>query len=162
MNLENAVLVTGGTLTGLMAGLFYAFNVAVVPGLRNATATQHIAAMQGINAKIQNPIFFLSFFGPTLLLPLAAYLHRDKPEFAMLVLAAGLFMVGANGITIAVHIPLNEALDKVEVSQISEAEAEPIRTDYQGSDSRWMRWHTVRTLTTTASAALVLIVCLSK
>lgn len=162
MNFQNGVLVTGGTLTGLLAGLFYAFHVAIVPGLRSATATQHLAAMQGINAKIQNPVFFLSFFGPTLLLPLAAYLHRGKPEFAMLVLAAGLFIVGANGVTMVVHLPLNEEIDKVAVNQISDAEAEPIRTDYQGPDTRWMRWHTVRTLTTTASAALVFIVCLSK
>lgn len=162
MNFENGVLVVGGTLTGLMAGLFYAFNVAVVPGLRHASAAQHIAVMQGINLKIQNPVFFLSFFGPTLLLPLAAYLHRGKPEFAVLVLAAGLFIVGANGVTMAVHIPLNEKLDKVAVSEISDTEAEQIRLEYQGEGTRWMRWHTVRTLATTASAALVIIVCLSK
>ncbi len=162
MNFENGVLVVGGTLTGLMAGLFYAFNVAVVPGLRHVTPAQHIAVMQGINLKIQNPVFFLSFFGPTLLLPLAAYLHRGKPEFAMLVLAAGLFIIGANGLTMAVHIPLNEKLDKIDVREISDTEAEQIRREYQGEGTRWMCWHTVRTLATTASAALVFIVCLSK
>lgn len=163
MNFENGVLVVGGTLTGLLAGLFYAFNVAVVPSLRNLNSSQHIAAMQSINAKIQNPVFFLSFFGPTLLLPLAAYLHRgDRAEFAMLAAAAVIFIVGANGITMAVHIPLNEKLDKVDVSRESSTEAEQIREEYQGAGSTWMRWHTARTLATTASTALVFIVCLSK
>ncbi len=161
MNFENGVLVIGGTLTGLLAGLFFAFNVAIVPGLRHASPTQHIAVMQGINAKIQNPVFFLSFFDPTLLLPLAAYLHRGKPEFAMLVVAAGLFIVGANGLTIAVHIPLNDQLDKVDVRTLTATEAERIRAEYQGAGTTWMRWHTARTVATTTAAALVLIVCLS-
>lgn len=162
MNLDTGVLVTAGTLTGLLAGLFYAFNVAIVPGLRSIPSSQHIAAMQAINAKIQNPIFFVSFFGPTLLLPLAAYLHRDKPQFALLATAAVLFIVGANGLTIAVHLPLNAKLDQAELATLSQAEADQMRADYQGAGTTWMRWHTVRTLATTAAAALVLIACLSK
>lgn len=46
MTLENIVLVVGGTLTGLFAGLLYAFSVAIVPALRRLKGTQHIAAMQ--------------------------------------------------------------------------------------------------------------------
>lgn len=162
MSLENIVLVIGGTLTGLMAGLLYTFNVAVVPALRSLKGTQHIAAMQAINEKIKNPVFFLSFFGPTLLLPLAAYLHRGTSEFPLLVAAALLHILGANGVTIIGNIPLNEKLDKIDASQLSDAEADSIRTAFQGPGSPWMRWHTVRTLAAIAATALVFIVCLSK
>ncbi len=162
MTLENIVLVVGGTLTGMMAGLLYTFNVAVVPALRSIKGTQHIAAMQAINTKIKNPVFFLSFFGPTILLPLAAYLHRSAPEFPLLVVAALLHILGANGVTIVGNIPLNERLDKVDASQLSEAEADSIRNAFQGPGSPWMRWHAVRTLAAIAATALVFIVCLSK
>lgn len=162
MTLENVVLVIGGTLTGLFAGVLYAFNVAIVPALRSIKGTSHIAAMQAINAKIKNPVFFLSFFGPTLLLPLAAYLHRGTAEFPLLVAAAALHIIGGNGVTIAGNIPLNERLDKVDSGHLSEAEADQIRAEFQGVGSLWMRFHNVRTLAVTAATALVLLVCLSK
>ncbi len=162
MTLENMVLVLGGTLTSLLAGLFYAFNVALVPALRSIKGTQHIAAMQAINQKIENPVFFLSFFGPTILLPLAAYLHRDGSQFPLLVAAAALHIIGANGVTIVGNIPLNKKLAKHDVSQLSEAEADQIRKEFQGTDTPWMRWHNVRTLAAIVATALIFIVCLSK
>jgi uncharacterized membrane protein len=162
MTLENVVLVIGGTLTGLFAGLLYTFNVAIVPALRSIKGTQHIAALQAINKKIKNPIFFLSFFGPTILLPLAAYLHWGTAEFPLLVAAAALHIIGGNGVTIAGNIPLNDKLDRVDSNQLSEAEADQIRKEFQGAGTPWMRYHNVRTLAVTAATALVFIVCLSK
>lgn len=162
MTLENIVLVIGATFTGLLAGLFYTFNVAVVPALRSIKGTQHIAAMQAINLKIKNPVFFLSFFGPTILLPFAAYLHRGTAEFPLLVAASALHIIGANGVTIAGNIPLNERLDKVDSNHLSEAEADAIRKEFQGVGSAWMRYHNVRTLASIAATAILFIVCLSK
>lgn len=162
MTFENLVLVVGGTLTGLIAGLLYAFNVAFVPALRAIKGTQHIAAMQAINKKIENPVFFLSFFGPTILLPLAAYLHRGTEQFGLLVVAALLHIIGANGVTMVGNIPLNKALDKVDVDQLSEAEANRIRTEFEGPGSPWMRFHNIRTLASIAATALIFIACLSK
>jgi len=162
MTLENIVLVIAGTLTGLLAGVFYAFNVAIVPALRSIKGTQHIAAMQAINEKIENPVFFLSFFGPSVLLPLAAYLHRDGPQFPLLVAAAALHIIGANGVTVAGDIPLNNKLAKLDISQLSEAEADRIRQEFQGPGSPWMRFHNLRTLAAIAATARIFIVCLSK
>ena len=162
MTIENIVLVIGGTLTGLFAGLLYTFNVAIVPAFRSIKGTQHIAAMQAINTKIKNPVFFLSFFGPTILLPFAAYLHRGTAEFPLLVAAAALHIIGGNGVTIAGNLPLNDRLDKVDANQLSEEEADRIRKEFQGAGSPWMRFHNIRTLAVTAATALVFIVCLSK
>ncbi len=161
MSLENIVLVVAGTLSGLLAGVFYAFSVAIVPALRSITATRHIAAMQAINIRIKNPVFFLSFFGPTVLLPFAATLHRGGSQVALIV-AAMLHIFGANGVTIAGNIPLNNVLEKIDVNALSDAEAERVRTEFQGRGSRWMRLHTARTLASTAATVLVFVVCLSE
>ena len=112
--------------------------------------------------KIKNPVFFLSFFGPTILLPLAAYLHRAESSFPLLVAASLLHILGSNGVTAAGNIPLNEKLDTVDTNQISEADAEPIRQQFQGPGSPWMRWHAVRTWAAIVATALVFIVCLMK
>jgi uncharacterized membrane protein len=162
MTFGDIILVVGGTLTGLLAGVFYAFNVALVPALRSIKGTQHIATMQAINVKIENPVFFLSFFGPTILLPLAAFLHQDTPQFGLLVAASVLHIAGSNGVTIAGDIPLNNKLAKIDVNQLSEAEADQIRKDFQRPGSAWMNYHNLRTLAAIAATVLVFLACLSK
>jgi len=161
MNLENLVLIIGGTLTALLAGLFFDYQVAVVPALRNLGAKQHLLAMQSINVTIVNPVFLLAFLGPGILLPLAAYLHRDGAPFSVLVAAAILHLVGVNGVTIAGNVPLNEALEKVTVTQLTDEQAEQVRRDFQGPGARWMRLHLVRTVAATLATALVFVACLS-
>ena len=161
MTLENIVLVTGGTLTGLLAGLFYAFNVAIIPALRSLKGQQHVATMQAINTKIQNPAFFLSFFGPTLLLPLAAYLYRGTVQFPLLLAATTLHILGSNGVTIVGNLPLNAKLEKNEAQLLSDNEADRIRHEFQGPGSPWMRLHNVRTVTAILATGLVFIACLS-
>jgi uncharacterized membrane protein len=162
MNPANIILVSGGTLTGLLAGLFYAFNVAFIPALRHLKGTEHIAAMQAVNVKIINPVFFLSFFGPAILLPLGAILYWEKSQFGLLVAASLLHILGGIGVTAMGNIPLNDRLEKVDVSQTSEADADQIRKEFQGSGTPWMFWHNVRTLAEIAATALVVIACLSE
>ncbi len=162
MTLENLVLVAGGVLTGLLAGVFYSFQVAIVPGMRAVKAAQHLAVMKGINIRIKNPVFMLSFMGPSLLLPLAAYLHRGTQLFPVLVAAALLHILGANGVTAAGNLPLNDRLEAIDIDRLSEDDAERIRTDFQGRGSPWMRYHAIRTLASIAATILVLIACLSK
>lgn len=138
----------GGTLTGLLAGLFSVFSFAIVPGLRSLNAKQHLAAMQAINVKIVNAVFLIIFLGPSGLLPLAAFLHRSP----LLWLAAALHVIGVNGVTIAGNVPLNDRL--------AEADAERPRQDFQGKGARWMRLHHLRTLAATAATVLAFIACL--
>lgn len=162
MNFEDIILIAGGTLTGLLAGVFYDFSVDIVPALRSVKGSQHIAVMQAISKKIENPVFFLSFFGPTLLLPLATFLHRDTPQFGWLLAASLLHILGSNGVTIAGNIPLNNKLAKINVEQLPEAEADQIRQEFQRPGSPWMQYHNIRTLAAIAATILVFFVCLSK
>lgn len=162
MTFEKIILISGGTLTGLLAGLFYAFSVAVVPALREVPAREHLHVMQAVNIKIKNPVFFVTFFGPSVLLPFAAYLNREESQLPLLVAASALCILGVNGVTIAGNLPLNDTLEKVDVSQLSESEAEQMRQDYHGFLSAWMRFHHLRTFSATAATVLIFIVCLSK
>jgi len=162
MKFEDIILVIGGILTGLCAGLLYAFSVAIVPALRHLTGKEHIAAMQSINVNILNPTFFLSFFGPAVLLPLAAFLYRGRSPFGLLVAAAILYIVGTIGVTGVGNIPLNDMLAKWDVSKLSEVDADQIRIAFQGPGSPWMQWHTIRTFAAIAATALVFLTCLSR
>ncbi len=162
ISLTNIVLVVGGVLTALHAGLLYDFSVDIVPALRSIKGTTHISMMQAINVKIENPIFFLSFFGPIVLLPLAAFLLREEPQFAWLLAASIIQIVGSAGVTVAGNIPLNNKLAKIDANQLSEAEADRIRKEFQGPRTPWMRFHTIRTLAAITATTIIFVVCLSK
>jgi uncharacterized membrane protein len=160
--LEDLVLVAAGVTTALHAGLLYDFSVDIVPALRSIKGTAHISMMQAINVKIENPVFFISFFGPVVLLPAAALLHRGEPQFAWLAAASAIQILGCDAVTVAGNIPLNNGLAKVDASRLTEAEADRIRTEFQGPGTPWMRLHAVRTLSAIAATTIVFIVCLSK
>lgn len=161
MSVAELVLVVAGTLSGLTAGLLFAFSVSVLPGLRLMDAKQHIIAMQRINVAIQNPVFGLAFAGPVFLLPLSAYLYRDDAAFGYLVAASVLHILGVIVVTAAGNIPPNNRLDAVDAAALSEAEAEEIRTGYHGVMSAWMVWHHIRTVASTLATALVIVAALA-
>ncbi|MER6362184.1 hypothetical protein [Kitasatospora sp. NPDC001527] len=61
------VLATATTAMGLMSGLFFAFDVSVMPGLAAGDDRTYVTAMQHINAAITNPVFAAvrAAFAPT-------------------------------------------------------------------------------------------------
>jgi uncharacterized membrane protein len=130
-------------LTGAMAGLFYAFSVSVMRGLDGIAAEHAILAMQSINRKIQNAVFFVTF----LLAPVATVvtgallLVLDQTAAAMLFfLAAAAYVLGAFVPTVVVNVPMNEALDAAAVPADTN-DAARLWSDYS---ARWTRWNTAR------------------
>jgi uncharacterized membrane protein len=63
-----------------MAGVYFAFSVSVNLGLAAQPDATYVATMNAINDRIENPLFFLSFFGAAVL-PLAmlgSYYRRPR------------------------------------------------------------------------------------
>ncbi len=161
ISLENVVLVAAGLLTGLHAGLLFDFSVDIVPSLRKLKAKAHIEMFQSIDSTIENPVFFLSFLGPIVLLPLATFLFRGEPQFSWLLAVSLIQIIACNVVTLAIHLPLNAKLAKVDTSKISDQEAEKIRRDFQGLGSRWTRFHAIRTLAGITATGLMFIAAIA-
>ena len=66
--------------TGLVAGVYYAYAVSVNLGLAAQPDASYVATMQAINVRIQNPLFFASFFGAVLLLLATLAAHIPRPR----------------------------------------------------------------------------------
>lgn len=98
---------------GLMAGFFFAYSVTVMPGLDDSMPDAAIAAMQGINRIVRNPVFFAAFFGAAAI-PLTAgalALFQRRMRAALLMLSAGLiYAVCVIFLTAQIHVPMNDAL----------------------------------------------------
>ncbi|MDO7874947.1 DUF1772 domain-containing protein [Hymenobacter sp. ASUV-10] len=155
---KNLVLALATLSTGLVAGVYYGFSVAVNPAFARLPDAQYIRAMQEINDAIQNPFFAASFFGAPLLLVLATGLHAGRPRGRQLglVLAATLvFWVGSLGVTVGGNIPLNEQLARYAPGATASAAA--VRQQFVPP---WNRWHRVRTGASVVALALLLSACL--
>lgn len=138
---------------GLMAGLFFAFSVAVMRALSRLPAAQGMAAMQSINVAILNPVFALVFFGTTascVALAVAAPI-TDQTGTLWRVVGALLFVAGTFLVTVVINVPLNNALAEADA-----ADPEGARL-WEHYLSRWTAWNHVRTLAAGgATAAFVL------
>jgi uncharacterized membrane protein len=156
------ILLCTALTTALIAGLFYAYSCSVNPGLGQLPAEEFIPAMQSINKAIQNPLFFLSFIGTAILLPVCTYVHYHTPlslKFYLLLAAAILYLAGVMGVTIFGNIPLNDALDKFNMAN---ADAAEILRQKMTFTKQWNRLHAIRTVISFLSLLLVLIACIYK
>ncbi|MFE6872081.1 DUF1772 domain-containing protein [Kitasatospora sp. NPDC057692] len=106
------VLATAATAMGLMSGLFFAFDVSVMPGLAAGDDRTYVTAMQHINTAITNPVFGAVFVGALAMPAVGTWLlHRSGQRAATLWTAvAALLYLAALVLTGAVNIPLNDRL----------------------------------------------------
>lgn len=131
-------------LNGVLAGLFFSFSIAIIPGLRRSDDDTYVRSFRAINAAILNPMFLLVFC----LAPLSALGAVVAPLWSGGAESLGWLVIGAVCsvltfiITAGVNVPLNNALDKAEID--TEAQRRAVR---QRFESRWNRWNHVRTLT---------------
>lgn len=150
-----ALTMAGAILTtGLVAGVFYAYSVSVDPGLAAQPDASYVATMQAINERIQNPLFFASFFGAVLfpLAALAVHIPRPRSRLPLITLGCLLYMGGGFLLTALVNVPLNDQLASVNPNAPARVLA-GARDAYEGP---WTFWNDVRAaLSTLAFLALV-------
>src|SRR5215204_7816842 len=155
-----AIMLGGATLaTGLVAGVFYAYSVSVDPGLAAQSDASYVAAMQEINERIQNPLFFASFFG-AVLFPLAAlvvHLPRLRSgRFLLISLACLLYLGGGFLLTAFINVPMNDQLASID----PEAPARILSRAREAYEGPWDFWNGVRTIFSTLSFVALTAACL--
>lgn len=158
--LEILLLVTA-LLVALAAGLFYAFSCSVIPGLGRLTDREYLRAMQSINRVILNPVFFASFLGSLVTLPVSTWLWYRAcgpgPGFYLLLGATALYAAGVFGVTISRNVPLNNSLDRLETDSLPN---EQLRGSRAAFEVPWNRYHTIRTVANVAALVCVILALL--
>ena len=131
-------------LTGLSAGLFYAWQVSVIPGTKLVQDATYIETMQQINRAIINPPFMLIFLGTLIMQVISVYFYWDTTgPFWFILGATASYGAGTVLITGMGNVPLNDALDTLKLNQLSTDQVTAERRDYE---SRWNRFHIIRTV----------------
>jgi len=160
ITLKTLVLYVAILLTGLSAGLFYAWAVSVIPGTQRISDTAYLESMQAINRAILNPAFFIAFFGPILALGWSTFQYYPaKLPFWLLLLALAAYLIGTFGVTFFGNVPLNDQLDLLDLATLDSAEAKEFRQSYE---QKWNRFHLLRTISSVISFGLVLLAVFAK
>ena len=148
---RNADIVLGAAVIamGLLAGLFAAFDIAVMPALTAAEDRTLVDAMQQMIDRIENPAFFLILLGAPALAAVALHQARrsDSATTARWIIAGLAFYTLMVLITVTVHFPLNQQLTNAgDPANIENLAA--IRDDFL---TPWIAWNIARTLALTAA-----------
>ena len=158
ISIKLIILIVATLLTGLSAGLCFTWTNAVTTGLARLDDIGYLAAFQQMNRTILNPTFFLVFFGPVLAIAGSAILYKNSaaPVLWMMIAAAVLYFVGVALVTVFGNVPINEVLNNTDLEQISSTDAQTLRMKFE---NRWVKLHRIRTITSSISFLLLILVC---
>lgn len=152
------LLFSSALLSGLIAGLFYAYSCSVNLGLAKLSDREYLRAMKAINRAILNPLFFISFLGTLVVIPVTAYVYFQNKGMdlscALLILASLVYGIGVFGVTIRGNVPLNEMLERLDLTT-GAANYSQWRSNFE---KPWNRLHTLRTILNIAAVICILAV----
>ena len=152
-SLTGAVLIAATLATGWVAGVLGHYAHTLMPALRRVDDRTFIAAFQAIDRAILNPWFMVPFFGAPVLTAAATVLvWGDGGALRVWLLVATALLVAGVVMTIAVNVPLNDAI-KVAGEPDRIADLAAVRSAFD--ESLWAAWNLVRTVTTVAAFAIL-------
>ncbi|GAA4916373.1 putative membrane protein [Stackebrandtia albiflava] len=143
--MQHVALIAATVTASLTAGVFFAFAVAVMPGLARLDDSGFTMAMRHVNEAILNRWFLGCFTGAVPLGLLAVVLTWVTGPGAVTwwsLAALALYLV-CFGITAGVNVPLNNAL-----RDAGDEDPAGVRAAFEPA---WNRWHLIRTVAVVAS-----------
>jgi uncharacterized membrane protein len=148
MMLFQAVLLLATVSCSLVAGFLFAFAAVVMPGIRNLDDGAFIRAFQVIDGVIQNnqPLFVIVWVGSVLAVIGAAVLGvwaLGGVDRLLIVTGALVYLLCVQWPTVAINIPLNNALQQLDVATMNESTRRRARATFE---ARWNRWNVIRTV----------------
>ncbi len=145
------LLILALTGIGVVGGLLFVFSNCVMRSFKEMPGTEGMRAMQIINRRIQNPLFFLIFMGTTVVclavIGLAAFQH--PPGMIYAIAGAASYVLGGFGITVLFNVPMNNRLDTADL------EGEQGQQLWQTYLRDWTRWNHIRTVFCIAAVVLL-------
>ena len=148
-------------LTGLSAGLCFTWSNSITPGIGRLNDYGYLSAFQQMNRSIINPMFIIVFFGPFLLGLINLYLIKNASSSIiwLLIFTIVFYFVGVLLVTIFGNVPLNEILDKTDLSKASLEDLKQLREQFE---DKWNRLHLIRTICSTTAFLLLILTLLIK
>ena len=131
-----------------------------MPGLSTLNDKDFTRAFQVTDAVIQNnqPIFMFTWIGSIVSLLstiLISLVSSGFSETWLVVLLSVIYLLNVQGITIAIHIPLNNHIQKVAIEEVSDKAITEERVKFE---RKWNFFNNIRTSISISVTSLLLII----
>lgn len=158
---SNLSLFAATLLIGLTAGLCFTWGNAVTPGIGQLDDLGYLQSFQKMNRSIENPLFFVVFIGSFFVGLATLFFNKTvSPEhFRLLLVAIGIYFLGVILVTVMGNVPLNQLLDKTDLSTSTTEELKELRERFE---IPWNRFHLIRVLASMVSFAMLIIAGINK
>ena len=145
MNYVNLSLIVSILSCSLVTGFIFTYAIVVMPGLSKLNDREFIRAFQVTDGIIQIISLFLCWpagfdhLSPCCNFECGATLGFQRVGWS---LTGTLYLLGVQGITISIHMPLNNRIQQL---NIEEANDQTVKEERIRFESRWNYFNTIRT-----------------
>ena len=146
----------------LVTGFIFTYAVVVMPGFSKLDDKEFLRAFQVTDRVIQNnqPLFMLTWVGSiisVLSVIVISLLSLGLSEAWKLIVVGLVYLLGVQGITISIHLPLNNRIQAIDINNMNNQLLNEERTKFE---KRWNYFNKIRTFIaffTSLSFLLILI-----
>ena len=134
-------------LCALATGFILTYAIIVMPGLSKLDDKEFIKAFQVTDGIIQNnqPIFILIWVGSiisVLVTIITSILSLGIVEAWLIIFAGVIYLLGVQGITISIHLPLNKHIQKIDINSTNSQTLSEVRKNFE---TKWNYFNNIRT-----------------
>jgi len=160
MELLDIFLIFSILSCSLLTGFIFTYAIVVMPGLSKLNDKEFIRAFQVTDSVIQSkqPLFLFTWIGSIVSLLstiLLSIVSVGLSECWLIVLIGAVYLLGVQGITILVHLPLNNHIQKLKPDELSDQTLSEERLQFE---TKWNYFNNIRTSIAFAVSLLLLII----
>ena len=131
----------------LVTGFIFTYAIVVLPGFSKLDDKEYIRAFQVTDEVIQNnqPLFMLTWIGSIISVLgaiLASILSPDLGETWFIVLIGVVYLLGVQGITITIHLPMNNHIKDL---NLDELDNQTLIKERLKLETKWNYFNNIRT-----------------
>lgn len=131
----------------LVTGFIFTYAIVVLPGFSKLDDKEYIRAFQVTDEVIQNnqPLFMLTWIGSIISVLgaiLVSILSPDLGETWFIVLIGVVYLLGVQGITITIHLPMNNHIKDL---NLDELDNQTLSKERLKLETKWNYFNNIRT-----------------
>ena len=160
MYLLDITLIFSILFCSLVSGFIFTYAIVVMPGLSNLNDKDFLIAFQVTDAVIKNkqPLFIFIWIGSivAILTTIVVSLVSIGLSKAWLIVLIGIvYLFGVHGITVTIHIPLNNHIQNINIEKLNEKSIAEERINFE---KRWNFFNYIRTVAAISTSFSLLII----
>ena len=131
-----------------------------MPGFSKLNDKDFIRAFQVTDNIIQNnqPLFMLIWIGSILsvISTIVFSIFNINADYSIFIIVTGFFyLIGVQGLTISIHIPLNNNIQKIDVDKEDELKLNEVRKEFE---IKWNYYNRIRTVVAFTVTTLLMLI----